>query len=171
MQALHTQRLRLEPLVAAHAEAMFEVLNDPAIYTYLDYGPPTSIQALREHYRSLESRRSPDGREGWLNWIVFEKNAPHPLGYVQATVLDDGHAWVGYEFNSAHWGRGLAFEAMKAMPERLSAEYGVRRCLACVEQANARSIALLERLGFALTADVPQATTLTASERLYSRAL
>ena len=44
MRALRTARLRLEPQRAAHADEMFQVLSDPAIYTY-ENAPPTSLQA------------------------------------------------------------------------------------------------------------------------------
>ena len=79
MQTLHTERPRLEPLRRAHAPAMFPLLQDPTIYTHLDHGPPPSLEHLEGVYTRLEARRSPDGREQWLNWIVFPAaDAAHP---------------------------------------------------------------------------------------------
>lgn len=62
MRTIATARLALEPQVAAHADEMFVVLADPAIYEH-ENEPPASVEWLRERYRRLESRRSPDGRE------------------------------------------------------------------------------------------------------------
>ena len=77
-----------------------------------------------------------------------------PLGYVQATVLDDGSAWVAYLLGSAHQGRGHATRATAAMLAHLESEYGATRLLANVEAENLPSIRLLQRLGFrAATAD------------------
>ncbi len=147
MQVVTTGDLVLEPLVVAHAEAMFDVLNDPVLYRYLDYPGPPSLTHLRGVYERLQARTSPDGSQQWLNWVI----RPHgqaPIGYVQATVTAHRSAWIAYVLATGHWGRGHATQAVRAMLEHLAAAYGVRRCLATVEAANGRSIRLLERLGF-----------------------
>ena len=169
MHALDTDRLLLEPLRRAHAPAMFPLLQDPTIYTHLDHGPPPSLEHLEGVYTRLEARRSPDGREQWLNWIVFPRHAPaQPLGVVQATVLSGGRAWVAYELAAVHRGHGFAREAVQAMLAELAASFGVQRLQATVEVGNERSIHLLRRLGFQEAA--PEGiTTLTATERLFLR--
>ena len=169
MQALHTPRLRLEPLRHAHAAAMFPLLQDPTIYTYIDHGPPPTLEHLEGVYTRLEARRSPDGREQWLNWIVFAADEPaQPLGLVQATVLAGGRAWVAYELAAVHRGRGHAREAVAAMLAELAASFGVQHFLATVEADNDRSIHLLLKLGFQPSS--PEGiTTLTPTERLYRR--
>lgn len=146
MRAISTERLRLEPQAATHAEEMFRVLNDPAIYEH-ENEPPRSVEWLRERYRKLESRRSPDGREAWLNWVL-RLSSSELIGYVQATVHPDGRASIAYELASRFWGRGLAQEAVRAMIVELAREYGVRRLSAVLKSSNGRSHRLLERLGF-----------------------
>ena len=47
MQALVTTRLRLDPLCAGHADALFPILADPRHARYLDDPPPASLDALR----------------------------------------------------------------------------------------------------------------------------
>lgn len=169
MQTLTAGSFVLEPLTAAHAEAMFDALADPEIYRYLDYPAAPSLEYLRTRYTKLETRRSADGSEAWLNWVVRVPGEA-PLGHVQATVLPTGDAWVAYLLNSRHWGRGIAHTAMQAMVEHLAAVYGVKRYMATVEVDNRRSIRLLERLGFRLaTVDELRGHELTASERLYLR--
>lgn len=138
--------LTLEPQLAAHAEAMFAVLSDPAIYAF-ENAPPPSVEWLRERFRRLESRRSPDGRERWLNWVV-RTPGEGLAGYVQATVHPDAAASVAYEFASRFWGRGIAGRAVAAMIGELASEYGVRRLYAVAVRDNERSIRLLGRLGF-----------------------
>jgi len=167
MQTLKTGSLHLEPLTVAHAEAMFDVLADAEIYRYLDYPAPPSIEHQRNLYARLEKRQSPDGSETWLNWIVRRLGEP-PMGYVQATVLPSGDAWVAYVLNSKHWGGGVAHAATEAMMAHLAEAYGVKRYMATVEFENVRSIRLLERLGFRLATEREAgAHELTASERLY----
>ena len=114
LRTLATDGLVLEPLTAAHAEAMFALLADPALYRYIDEAPPPDVEYLRARYARLETRASPDGRQHWLNWVVRLPEQP-PLGYVQATVLDNGSAWVAYLLGSEHQGRGHATRATAAM--------------------------------------------------------
>ena len=146
IRPLETPRLVLEPQVAAHADEMFVVLSDPAIYEF-ENAPPASAEALRERYRALESRRSSDGTQLWLNWTVRLKSGRAAIGYVQATVLPDATALVAYEFNSAWWGRGLAREAVAAAMRELSQHLGVTRLGAVFKTENERSRRLLVRLG------------------------
>jgi len=145
MRELRTARLTLEPQVAAHAEAMFDVLSDPAIYEY-EHEPPQSVECLRERFRILEWRRSPDGTQQWLNWVVCAKG--RPIGYVQATVFRDGRAAIAYVFASEHWGHGYASEAVAAMLDELRDHYGVTLAVAVYKAANFRSRKLLTRAGF-----------------------
>lgn len=148
MNTLTTGTLRLEPQTAAHADEMFVVLGDPAIYEY-ENEPPQSLAGLRDRFAELESRRSPNGREQWLNWVIRLPDA-RLAGYVQATVHPDQRASIAYELNSAHWGRGLASQAVEAMIGELARHYGVRRVTAVLKQVNRRSLRLLQRLGFTL---------------------
>lgn len=167
MQPLAAGELVLEPLVPGHAEAMFEVLSDPELYRYLDHPPPPSVEHLRDIYAGVETRMSPDGSQVWLNWVVRRPGQPL-LGYVQATVLPDHTAWVGYVFSARHWGRGHATQAVRAMLEHAALHYRVSRFLASVEAANRRSIRLLERLGFhEAGAPEAQAHALSDTERLF----
>jgi RimJ/RimL family protein N-acetyltransferase len=147
METLRTARLALEPQTAQHAEVMFRVLSDPAIYEF-ENEPPASVDWLRERYARLESRRSGDGSQHWLNWVLRDDGG-ELLGYVQATVHGDGRAAIAYELASAYWGKGYAREAIEAMTAVLVANYGVVRLTAVLKRTNHRSLRLLQRLGFA----------------------
>ena len=105
MNTLRTPLCVLEPQVVAHAEEMFVVLCDPAIYQF-EGVPPPSVERLAAGYRRRESRLSPDGQEQWLNWVVRRLPGGEATGYVQATVLAGGVSYVGYEFASRFWRQG-----------------------------------------------------------------
>ena len=171
MQTLVTSELVLEPRVRAHAEAMFDVLGNPALYRYLDEAAPPSVDHLRRLYTRLEARLSPDSSQVWLNWVVRRPGLPL-LGYVQATVMPNNTAWVGYVFSAQYWGRGYATQAGKAMLEHLVSDYGVRRFLASVDVANLRSTRLLQRLGFhEASGPVREVHELSPTERLFLRSV
>jgi [ribosomal protein S5]-alanine N-acetyltransferase len=145
---LETERLRLEPIRADHADAMFEGLHDPSLYAYQTDEPPASRRELRERYARLARGLSPSGKQHWLNWIVVPRESGAAAGYVQATVEDDlSAATIGYLVLGAYQGRGIGGEAVAAMVRHLAAS-GVRRLEAVIDTRNAASIALVERLGF-----------------------
>ena len=149
---LTTPRLRLEPQVAGHAEALLEVLADPRTHTYIPSEPPTDLNALRARYARLETRRSPDGTEWWLNWTVFA--ALEAIGTVQASVRHtEGSADVAYVFAPAAWGRGYAAEAMRAVLGFLPT-LGVVRAKAYIDTRNLASQRLITRLGFVQVGEI-----------------
>jgi [ribosomal protein S5]-alanine N-acetyltransferase len=125
---------------------MFDVLSDPAIYEYEGRPPPT-VEALAAGYRRSESRVSPEGLEKLLNWIV-RLPSDELAGYVQATVLESGAAYVGYEFASKYWGRGIGSTSVQAVLEELVQSYGVHTIVAVLKAVNSRSMRMLRRIGF-----------------------
>jgi RimJ/RimL family protein N-acetyltransferase len=168
MRVVATERLRLEPQVAAHAEEMMGVLGDPAIYEHENL-PPPSVDWLRARFERLEARSSPDGRELWLNWVL-RLSSSEPIGYVQATVHPDRHASIAYVLASKFWGRGLAQEAVRAMILELVEFYQVRNLTAVLKAPNHRSRRLLERLGFSVASpDVHTGSAVEPDELLMVR--
>jgi ribosomal-protein-alanine N-acetyltransferase len=139
----------LEPQLASHAAELYPVIGDPSLYEFIDNKEPASEAALRERLLKLESRRSPDGTEHWLNWVV--RNAGGVVvGYVQATVTPDRSAEIAYVFGRAHWRKGYAYAACSSMIGDLRSSYGVTRIAATLDPANAASVALLRKLGLSL---------------------
>jgi [ribosomal protein S5]-alanine N-acetyltransferase len=142
-----TQRLILEPLTAGHADALFAPLSDAALYTFLPGDPPVSVAALRERYKRLQARRSPDGHELWLNWAERQHNGSF-VGLVEATVHADATAHVAYFVFTAFQRQGFAAEAVEAVLTHLKNDVGVREARALLDTRNEASWRLMERLGF-----------------------
>jgi RimJ/RimL family protein N-acetyltransferase len=142
--------LLLEPLTRKHAAALFPILTDSRIYRHFEGQPPESVDRLRETYSQLESRRSPDGRDLWLNWAVRLAPAGEYVGRVEATVYGDGTAEIGYIIAPDQGGQGYGTEAVSRMVDYLSGSglAGVRRVKAQIDPANVASVRLVEKLGF-----------------------
>ncbi len=136
----------LEPLYASHADEMFVVLSDPAIYEF-ENQPPRDVATLRARYAKLESRRSPDGSAQWLNWVVRLQTG-ELAGYLQATVLSQGAACVAYVLASKHWRQGIASTGVAAVLHELQTSYEVTDVYAVLKAVNHRSLGLLSKLGF-----------------------
>ncbi len=169
---LHTPRLRLEPLLAAHAAVLFGPLSDPSLYKFIPTDPPVSLEALTLRYRRLESRRSADGRELWLNWAAFTGEAPACL--IEASVLPSRIVQVAYFTFVSHQRQGFAAEALSAVIEHLRDALGLTSARALLDTRNEASWRLLERLGFQNIRTILNADTFKGSssdEFEYGRAL
>lgn len=146
MNAIFCPPYVLEPQEASHAKEMFAVLSDPAIYEF-ENEPPQTEDWLRARFKLLESRRSVDGTEQWLNWVIRLPGGSL-AGYVQATVLGNHSAYVAYELSSRHWRQGIGSSAVRSMLQELHGHYAVTDFIAVMKARNFRSKALLEKLGF-----------------------
>ncbi len=145
---LETRRLLLEPLMPAHAPRLHEQLQDERLYQFIPQDPPASLQALEARYGALSSRRSPDGREAWLNWAVCERRSGEYAGTLEATVHENLTATIAYTVFVPYQRRGLAAEACGRLLEHLFEDYRVGVVAAEIDTRNAASIALVEVLGF-----------------------
>ena len=165
MRTLAGGGLTLEPQVAAHGTSLYTVLDDPELYVFTDDKGPASLEALAERLRRLESRKSPDGSEHWLNWVVRTAEGA-VAGYVQATVRGAGEAEIAYVLGRRFWRRGYASIACGLMLEDLAGSYGATRATATLDPRNAASLALLRKLGFSFVSRNDAANEVTYARDL-----
>lgn len=145
---LDAPRLVLEPLVPEHAARIYDDLLDPELYRFIPRDPPGSVAALESRFRALSSRRSPDGKEAWLNWVGRELAGAY-LGTFEATVYPRGRAHLAYSVFPPFWRRGYAKEGCRRVIESLFADWNVTAIVAEIDTRNVASIRLVESLGFA----------------------
>ena len=147
-ERLSAPSITLEPLTVEHAEAMATVLADPALYAVTGGEPPTT-EELRDRYARQVRGMSPDGTEGWLNWIVVDAIDDQPAGYVQATIRpDDDHdeAELGWVIGTRWQGRGFATEAAQAVADWLE-QQGIATLVAHIRPGHRPSERVAESLG------------------------
>ncbi len=137
---------------AEHATVAYEFARDPNLYRYLESSPPRDESELEAEYRRLETAASPDGRERWLNWFLFDRSRS-PVGSVQATVRGTD-ALLGYVVFTPQQGHGYAREAIADVLDFLRAT-GATRAMATVDERNAASLRALEALGFQIAGIQP----------------
>jgi RimJ/RimL family protein N-acetyltransferase len=149
-EALTTPRLALEPLRPAHARELAPVLADPELHAFIG-GEPASEDELRARLQRQAAGQSPDGAQGWLNWVARDRGSEAPVGTVQATLVDGGRtaelAWV---VATSRQGEGLATEAARAVQEWLRGR-GVRHFVAHIHPDHEASAAVARHLGLAPT--------------------
>ena len=144
---LETRRLLLEPLVPAHAQAIYEQLLDQRLYQFIPQDPPTSLQVLQTRYLALSSRLSPDRTEAWLNWVIRLPESSIYVGTLEATVYADQTAAIAYMIFPPFWRQGYALEGCECMLAHMLQDYGVSVTVADIDTRNIASISLAEALG------------------------
>jgi RimJ/RimL family protein N-acetyltransferase len=125
----------LAPLRATDAEDLVGLLEESNLRVWLR---ARDVDQLRERFEGWEVRRSPDGREAWLNWVVRSAEDGRALGWAQATVAD-GAAQVAYAMLPKERGHGYATAALRAMMRELRDELGVVFFEAHIDEANVGS--------------------------------
>lgn len=146
MFVLDTPRLVLRRLEPGDADFILALLNDPDWLRFIgDRGVRTPDDARAYLLRGPIASYA---RHGFGLWRVERKEDGAPAGIcglVDRDGLDDVD--VGFAFLPAFRGKGYAFEAASATLAHARDALGLSRVLAIVSPDNARSIALLEKLG------------------------
>ena len=143
-----TQRLSLEPLVAAHADILYKSLCDERIYRWIESGGPKDLSHLRLKWQQNETRLSPDGKEVFLNWAVRLNNEGQYIGKLDAELNSPINVTnIGFVFFPKYWGHGYATESLLAVRSVLT-ENGISFMRATVATPNIASARVLEKAGF-----------------------
>jgi len=146
-----TDRLVLDPLRPADADAMVDLLGDERLHGYTGGRPADRAQLRRRYQRLAEGSGDPD--EIWLNWIVREAAGRAPVGTVQATVVRVGgtaSAEVAWVVGVPWQGRGYAGEAARALVHWLYRQ-GAARITANIHPDHHASARVAQRAGMAVT--------------------
>lgn len=154
-EAIDTARLTLEPLRPDHAAELAPLLDDTGLHRYID-GRPATLAELRARFTRQSAGRSPDGQQGWLNWIVRHRATAAAVGTVQATLayhsgrLSADVAWV---IATAHQRHGYAREAAAGMAGWLH-RHGTQALTAHIHPDHQASARVAEHLGLTPTTTV-----------------
>lgn len=143
---LSAARVLLCPLEPEHAADVFAFRSDPEVQLYNS----SPHGALGETLALIEEEREAYHRRQALTWALVLKSSARVVGLVSVFEWDrrHRHANLGYELARAHWGQGLAREALLAVLRFGFEHMALHRFEIRTSLANARSLRLAERLGF-----------------------
>ena len=142
-----TARLRLREIGPDDAGFIVELLNQPDFLRHIgDRGVRDPGQALAWLHDGPAASYARHGHGLWL--VETLDVTPVALGLCGLVAREGLPAPdLGFAFLPQHYGRGYAFEAAGAVLAHARDALGLDRVLAIVVADNARSIALLRRLG------------------------
>ena len=151
-----TSRLQLEPLRVEHAPEAVSVFDDVRLHTWTG-GTQCTLEELEAKYQRQSVGQSPDGRQGWLNWMLRRLADGQLIGTVQATLyhpqtggIEAELAWV---IGGDHQGNGCGREGALAMSGWLR-EHGVDGLTAHIHPQHEASIGIARALGLSATKEM-----------------
>ncbi len=153
MVIVETDRLILRHLHIADADAMDDVFGDAGV---MHYGP--GVQTPTWVRKWLRARFVEYHELGFGLWAIIEKSDRKVLGYCGLShfpyVGGQPETEIGYRLARAHWGRGYATEAAKAVRDYGFHTLNLPRLIALIDPQNVASIRVAEKIGLRYEKDV-----------------
>lgn len=143
--SIDTARLRLRPYRESDLDALHALWTDPQVRRYL-----WDDRVIERALAADVMRASIVGTaaEGFGHWAVCPAGGDALIGFCGFRRLDDGpEVELLYGLAPAHWRRGLATEAARAMLRFGFEHVGFARVFALTDAPNTASVAVMQRLG------------------------
>lgn len=144
---LEGERIRLRAHRDGDLRDLFAVHSDPKVMRYWSFPAWTELQ--QAHPRLHDAKNGCDPAR-LLCWAIARRNDDRLIGGVTLYAInrEQGRAEIGYSLGSAHWGQGLAREALQLALGHAFGALQLRRLEADIDPRNEGSLRLIERLGF-----------------------
>lgn len=139
---LTTPRLLLRRFTPDDTPAMWELLQDEEVNTFLPWFPVKTLEEARQHLQ--ERYLSQYSRAQSYHYAVCLRETGQLIGY--ANVSDTEARDLGYGFRKEFWHQGFATEAARAVVEQLRRD-GVPYITATHDVNNPHSGAVMRKLG------------------------
>lgn len=150
---IETERLMLREILPSDRAAMFRLDSDSEVHRHLGGRPVTDIGQTDEVIRFIRRQYAENGIG---RWAVCDRHSGVFMGWaglkwVTEPVNAHHHYYdLGYRLARAHWGRGYATEAARAVLDYAFRVVGTDAVYALTECGHAASGRVLLKSGFRL---------------------
>lgn len=143
---LVTPRLILRAVEPGDQQKVFEGFSHPDVIQFFDIRYD-SFEATHEQMEWYANNR--ESGSGYA-WVVTDKQRKAFMGVFSLYYIHPKHkrCETGYWLFPEYWGKGYAYEALKAIIQYAFGSLEIHRIAAEVESGNTGSRVLLEKLGF-----------------------
>jgi RimJ/RimL family protein N-acetyltransferase len=144
---LETTRLRLREWRESDREPFAAMNADPLVMEFF-----TAPQSRSASDASIDAWQAQFRERGWSNWAVELRSTGEFIGFVGLSVPKRIFPFspcveVGWRLARAHWGRGFATESARAALRAGFEEITLNEIVSFTSVLNARSRAVMERIG------------------------
>jgi RimJ/RimL family protein N-acetyltransferase len=152
---LETERLVLRKPRLEDVDDLLGLIGDDAVMRWIG-GEAGGRETATEHVERWLARWDANGvgpfavvRDGLVigrvGLLVWDRSVWKTSTYEKAQ--ENAVTELGWALARAHWGRGLATEAARAVRDWAYTERGVERLISLIEPKNVRSIRVADKLG------------------------
>lgn len=150
---LRTSRLRIRRFDAGDVETFHAYRNDPDIARHQGWDLPWSHDDSVMFVAEMALRDPLFERGEWAQLAIERRKEPGLVGDIGVLwQADDDVAEIGFTLAPGFQGQGYMTEALAAVCDEVAEALGLRLVAAVVHGENARSRAVLDRVGFAAVA-------------------
>lgn len=145
MNVIETERLMLRTWNDDDVEPALRIYGDGKVMRFI----PVGVMNVEEIERMLRHFNEEYEREAFGLWAALEKETGAIVGECGLhRIPETGEVEIGWLFERAGWGKGLATEAARAVLEFGFTTAKLKRIICLIDRENARSVAVANRLGF-----------------------
>ncbi len=139
---LETERLILRKFTQQDIEALFLILSDEEVNTFLPWFPAKNLEDAR---RFFEERFAAEyAKPQAYAYAICFKQDNDPIGYIKVD-MDESHDF-GYAIRKEFWHKGIVTEASKALVEQVKKD-GLPYITATHDINNPRSGGVMRQIG------------------------
>lgn len=139
---LQTERLILRKYEQKDVQALFEILSDIEVNTFLPWFPLKSIGEAEDYLQ--ERFISHYGNESGYHYAICKKESNVPIGYI--CLSDNDSHDFGYGLKKEYWHKGIVTEAGKAVVQQIK-NAGYLYITATHDKNNPHSGGVMKNLG------------------------
>lgn len=134
---LETDRLLLRNFEETDMNALYLLLKDEEVNTFLPWPAAKNIEEAKDFYKKQFKDKK-------YHFAICLKENNDPIGYVKAD-MDDSHD-LGYALRKEFWHKGIVTEAGKALVKQLKKD-GIPYITATHDRNNPRSGGVMRQIG------------------------
>lgn len=167
-ETLSTTRLLLLAFHPDDADALHAQWNDPDVGRWLWDGEPVSLETVHAVIAASQAGFR-DGTSGFFTLRTRER-ADDVMGLAGLRPIGESPGIeILYALLPSHWGQGLATEAARAVLDWGFDTLGLSEIAAGADAPNARSFAVMDRLGMTYWKDITLAGRPSRYHRLVAK--
>ncbi|MFG0212333.1 GNAT family N-acetyltransferase [Brevibacillus porteri] len=155
---LKSDRFTLKKIEEQHVDELFEIYSNDHVFAYCGIIPKYNKATVKNMIGHFERDYLKKSR---IKWGIFANDTPdHLLGIMEAFDFHQkvNMVTIGYFLSEAHWGKGIATEAVNLLLHFLFMDVNVNRIQAEVMPPNETSKKVLMKNGFMKEGTLRQAT-------------
>ena len=143
---IETERLILRRYKETDIDAIYDIITDKRLSTYIKFPELTKeqeLECIKEWIKEADDSK-------YERWVIERKKDDAIVGNIDVNTVVKKHNYcnVGYTIRYDYWGNGYAAEALEEVSNHLLEESGYYLVECSCNELNKQSFRVMEKAGF-----------------------